>query len=106
MILDGKAIPFHGVRDLSALDLGEVDLVLECTGMAGSRAVAERGLAAGATSVLISGPSDEADVTLVMGANEAQLGAHRIVSNASCTTNALAPLLKVWMRLMGLLAAI
>ena len=95
LILDGRAIAFHGVRDLSELDLGDVDVVLECTGMAGSRAVAERGLAAGAGAVLISGPSEEADVTLVMGANEAELGAHRIVSNASCTTNALAPLLKV-----------
>lgn len=104
LILDGKAIPFHGVRDLSELNLGDVDVVLECTGMAGSRAVAERGLAAGAGAVLISGPSDEADVTLVMGANEAELGDHRIVSNASCTTNALAPLLKVLDASYGLIS--
>ncbi len=104
LILDGKVIPFHGVRDLSMLDLGDVDVVLECTGMAGSRAVAERGLAAGARAVLISGPSDEADVTLVMGANEERLGAHRIVSNASCTTNALAPLLKVLDASYGLIS--
>ena len=49
----------------------------------------------GSKSVLISGPSDVADVTVVLGANEGDLGAHRIVSNASCTTNALAPLLKL-----------
>ena len=104
LILDGHAIPFHGVRDLSVLDLGDVDVVLECTGMAGSRAVAERGLAAGAGSVLISGPSDEADITLVMGANENCLGDHRIVSNASCTTNALAPLLKVLDASYGLIS--
>ncbi|SHK06232.1 glyceraldehyde 3-phosphate dehydrogenase [Shimia gijangensis] len=95
LILDGHAIPFHDVHDLRDLDLRNVDVVLECTGMAGTRDMAERGLEAGAKSVLISGPSDEADVTLVIGANEAALGDHRIVSNASCTTNALAPLLKL-----------
>ncbi|WP_299349897.1 glyceraldehyde 3-phosphate dehydrogenase NAD-binding domain-containing protein [uncultured Shimia sp.] len=95
LIVKGQSIPFHDVRDFRNLDLSDVDVVLECTGMAGTRAVAERGLEAGAASVLISGPSDEADITLVMGANEDQLGAHRIVSNASCTTNALAPLLKL-----------
>ncbi|MEQ9695152.1 glyceraldehyde 3-phosphate dehydrogenase NAD-binding domain-containing protein [Shimia sp. SDUM112013] len=95
IILDGLAIPFHGVGDLRDLDLGHVDVVLECTGMAGTRAMAERGLQAGAAAVLISGPSDEADITLVMGANEHLLADHKIVSNASCTTNALAPLLKI-----------
>ncbi len=95
LILDGHSIPFHGVSDLRDLDLADVDVVLECTGMAGARAMAERGLDAGAESVLISGPSDEADITLVMGANEELLRDHRIVSNASCTTNALAPLLKL-----------
>lgn len=95
LILDGRVIPFHAESDLRTLDLSHVDVVLECTGMAGTRAVAERGLAAGAGSVLISGPSDEADITLVMGANESNLGDHRVVSNASCTTNALAPLLKI-----------
>lgn len=95
LLVDGRALPFHAAGDISALDLGNVDLVLECTGMAGTRAVAERGLAAGAGAVLISGPSDEADITVVLGANDADLAGQRIVSNASCTTNALAPLLKV-----------
>ncbi len=95
LILDGHVMPFHDVHDLRELDLSAVDVVLECTGMAGARAVAERGLEAGARSVLISGPADEADITLVMGANEERLSDHRIVSNASCTTNALAPLLKL-----------
>lgn len=93
--VDGRSVPFHGVQDLRDLDLSDVDIVLECTGMAGARAVAERGLEAGGEAVLISGPSDEADITLVMGANEGELRDHRIVSNASCTTNALAPLLKL-----------
>jgi glyceraldehyde 3-phosphate dehydrogenase len=102
--VDGLSIPFHGVADIAALDLSGVDIVLECTGMAGARAVAERGLKAGAGAVLISGPSDEADITLVMGANEDMLGAHRIVSNASCTTNALAPLMKVLDASYGLIS--
>ncbi|MGX9349628.1 type I glyceraldehyde-3-phosphate dehydrogenase [Shimia sp. W99] len=104
LIIDGHTIPFHGERDLTALDLRGVDVVLECTGMAGARAVAERGLQAGAGSVLISGPSDEADMTVVMGANEALMGDHRIISNASCTTNALAPLLKVLDGAYGLIS--
>lgn len=104
LIIDGRTIPFHGVQDLRALDLSGVDVVLECTGMAGTRAMAERGLEAGAGSVLISGPSDEADITLVIGANEAQLGDHKIVSNASCTTNALAPLLKLLDAEFGLIS--
>ncbi|SFL24687.1 type I glyceraldehyde-3-phosphate dehydrogenase [Shimia haliotis] len=95
LVVDGLPIPLHAERDLSAMDLSDVDVVLECTGMAGARAVAERGLAAGAGAVLISGPSDEADITVVMGANERDLRDQKIVSNASCTTNALAPLLRV-----------
>lgn len=95
LILNGQSIPFYAKPDISTMDLSDVDVVLECTGMAGKRAVAERGLAAGARNVLISGPSSEADVTVVLGANEDQLAGHRIVSNASCTTNALAPLLKL-----------
>lgn len=95
LTVDGVTIPFTRARDIRALDLAGVDVVLECTGAAGNRAGAEAGLDAGARAVLISGPSDAADVTVVLGANEGDIGAHRIVSNASCTTNALAPLLKL-----------
>ncbi|MEO0750324.1 MAG: type I glyceraldehyde-3-phosphate dehydrogenase [Pseudomonadota bacterium] len=95
LVVGGHPIPFHAEPDLSKLDLAGVDLVLECTGMGGTRAVAERGLLAGAKTVLVSGPAAEADVTLVMGANEADLDDQRIISNASCTTNALAPLARV-----------
>ncbi|RFP87039.1 aldehyde dehydrogenase [Rhodobacteraceae bacterium 63075] len=95
LCVDGARIPFEAEEDIRALDLGGVDVLLECTGAAGNRAMAERGLEAGARAVLISGPSPAADVTVVLGANEADIGAHRIISNASCTTNALAPLLKL-----------
>jgi len=68
---------------------------MECTGRAEARDVAMRGLVAGAGRVLISGPSTAAEVTVVLGANEDVLAGQRIVSNASCTTNALAPLVRV-----------
>lgn len=102
--VDGLTIPFHAVSDLSGLDLSDVDVVLECTGMAGARAVAERGLAAGAAKVLISGPSDEADDTIVLGANQELLQGQKILSNASCTTNALAPLMRVLDEEFGLIS--
>lgn len=95
LVVDGRPISLHRTADLSSLDLSGVDLVLECTGRADLREVAERGLRAGAGRVLISGPSSAADVTVVLGANDAQLGDQRIVSNASCTTNALAPLARL-----------
>ncbi|RKF14127.1 aldehyde dehydrogenase [Roseovarius spongiae] len=95
LIVDGRRIAFHAEPDLRRLDLSGVDLVLECTGMAGARTVAQRGIEAGAGAVLVSGPAEEADITLVLGANDERLGDERIVSNASCTTNALAPLLRL-----------
>ncbi len=96
LIAGGHRIAFTQQPDLSQLDLGGVDILMECTGRASDRAIAEQGLAAGAARVLVSGPCPEADLTMVLGANDAALTpAHRIVSNASCTTNALAPLARV-----------
>lgn len=95
LVVDGTAIALHRAADLSELDLGQVDVVLECTGRGTKRDVLEQGLIAGARRVLVSGPSPVADLTAVLGANEAALGGQRIVSNASCTTNALAPLVRV-----------
>ncbi|MFK7792658.1 MAG: type I glyceraldehyde-3-phosphate dehydrogenase [Devosiaceae bacterium] len=102
LIVDGRSIPFTAQPDISNIDLSTVDIVLECTGKASTRDVAERGLKAGAHQVLISGPSAAADTTVVLGANEANLGDARIVSNASCTTNAIAPLLKALDAQMGI----
>jgi len=93
LVINGQRIPSAQTPDLD-VDLTGVDVLLDCTGKANTREWAERGLARGARQVLISGPSPVADVTLVLGANENKLGSSRIVSNASCTTNALAPLLK------------
>lgn len=95
LVVDGRRIRFVSDRDLSGVDLQGVDLWLECAGHAKTREIAGRGLAAGAARVLISGPTPAADVTVVLGANDAALGDQRIVSNASCTTNALAPLVRV-----------
>lgn len=102
MEIDGVSYPLTAAADLSEVDLNGVDLLLECTGKAKTREFAERGLKAGATRVLISGPSPEADLTYVMGANDAALSDQLIVSCASCTTNALAPLAKLMDDAFGL----
>ncbi|QUS35811.1 type I glyceraldehyde-3-phosphate dehydrogenase [Falsirhodobacter algicola] len=96
LVVNGRAIPLYRMADISTLDLRRVDVVMECTGHSDARTVAVRGLTAGAGRVLVSGPSAGADVTLVLGANEEALRPeHRVISNASCTTNALAPLVKL-----------
>lgn len=94
LVVNGHPIGFSQHPDLRHAAFPDVDIVFECTGKAVTREFAERGLAIGAKKVLISGPADCADITIVLGANDAQLGDQKIVSNASCTTNALAPLMK------------
>ncbi|MEO0931548.1 MAG: glyceraldehyde 3-phosphate dehydrogenase NAD-binding domain-containing protein [Pseudomonadota bacterium] len=95
LVINGHPIPLHRMTDLRDVDLTDVDIIFECTGRAGDRAFAERGLQAGAGRILISGPSETADLTMVLGANDHLLGDQLVVSNASCTTNALAPLVKL-----------
>jgi glyceraldehyde 3-phosphate dehydrogenase len=102
LVVDGRRVPLYRTADLSSLDLTGVDLVMECTGRAEAREVAERGIRAGAARVLVSGPSGAADVTVVLGANDGVLKDQRVVSNASCTTNALAPLAKLIHRNWGI----
>ena len=77
-------------------DLG-VDVVFECTGKFTNRDGAAKHLAAGAKKVIITAPAKKPDVTIVLGVNDEQLrpGQHHIISNASCTTNCLAPVAKV-----------
>lgn len=95
LIVNGYAIPLHRTPDISTLDLMAIDIVMECTGRADAPEVAGRGLTAGARRVLISGPSGAAELTVVLGANEERIADQRLISNASCTTNALAPLAKL-----------
>lgn len=98
IIVDGKHIRVTAEREPAKLphkQLG-VDLVLECTGFFASRDGAAAHLDAGAKKVLISAPAKGADLTVVYGVNHDKLSAdHTIVSNASCTTNCLAPVAKV-----------
>ncbi len=96
LVVDGRRLALSHLADLSDLDLSDIDLVMECTGRADRTEVARRGLRAGARRVLISGPSDAAEITVVLGANDHMLRPeHVLVSNASCTTNALAPLARL-----------
>jgi glyceraldehyde 3-phosphate dehydrogenase len=98
LVIDGKRIRVTAERDPANLphrELG-VDLVLECTGFFTDKASCEKHLAAGAKKVLISAPGKGVDLTVVYGVNHDKLEAgHTIVSNASCTTNCLAPVAKV-----------
>jgi len=105
LVVGKTRIPFSRSNDISTLDLSNVDVVLECSGHVPNRDVAMRGLVAGARRVLVSGPSAHADVTVVMGANDAALGDAKIVSNASCTTNAIAPFLREIDQMFGLVRA-
>ncbi len=92
--IDDLALPLSHESDLRNLDLSGVDLLVDCTGIARSTDLATRGLDAGAARVLISGPSPAADTTVVIGANDDVLRDQLVVSNASCTTNALGPLMR------------
>jgi glyceraldehyde 3-phosphate dehydrogenase len=88
-------------------DLG-VDVVIESTGQFNSRPLAAQHLAAGARRVLLGAPAPDADTTIVLGVNEADFdpARHQIVSNASCTTNSLAPPLKVLIDAFGVEAVL
>ncbi len=92
-------------RDPAKLPWGElgVDVALECTGLFANREAAAKHLEAGARKVLISAPAGDADLTVVYGVNHDKLTqAHTVVSNASCTTNCLAPVAKVANEAIGL----
>ena len=98
IVVNGKRIKVTAERDPAKLPHKEngVELALECTGFFTSREGGEKHLEAGARRVLISAPAKGVDLTVVYGVNDDKLTAdHRIVSNASCTTNCLAPVAKV-----------
>ena len=105
MIVNGKRIKVTAERDPAKLPHAElgVDVALECTGFFADREGGQKHLDAGAKRVLISAPAKGADLTVVYGVNHDKLTAeHTIVSNASCTTNCLAPVAKVMNDLVGI----
>jgi glyceraldehyde 3-phosphate dehydrogenase len=97
--IDGKEIRVLAERDPAALPWKELDVpvVLESTGFFASRDGASKHLAAGASKVIISAPATDPDITIVLGVNghEYDPAKHHIISNASCTTNCLAPFTKI-----------
>jgi glyceraldehyde 3-phosphate dehydrogenase len=99
IIVDGKAVKVLAERDPQRLPWGDlrVDVVIESTGLFTSAEKARAHLDAGATKVIISAPASGEDVTVCMGVNESAYNPaeHHIISNASCTTNCLAPVAKV-----------
>ena len=98
MIVGGQKIRVTAIRNPAELPHKElsVDIALECTGIFTSKEKASAHLAAGAKRVLVSAPADGADLTVVYGVNHDKLTKdHVVVSNASCTTNCLAPVVKV-----------
>ena len=97
--VDGKTIKWLTVRSPAELPWSEldIDVAIESTGLFTKRDAAQQHLDAGAKKVLISAPATDPDVTLVLGVNDGDYdaSAHNIVSNASCTTNCVAPMAKV-----------
>jgi len=98
IVVDGQTIKVTAIKDPATLphkELG-VDIALECTGIFTSKEKASAHLTAGAKRVIVSAPADGADLTVVYGVNHDKLTKdHIVISNASCTTNALAPVAKV-----------
>ena len=106
LIIDGKKITFYATRNPKDIDWTRhgVELLFECTGIHAGKAKAQALLTQGAKKVLISAPGDDdVDATVVYGVNESVLSsAMTVVSNASCTTNCLAPVAKVLAETIGI----
>ena len=108
--INGKAIPYTAIKDPSDLAWGDrgVDVVMECTGFFRTRDAAGKHLAAGAKKVIISAPATDPDITIVIGVNDTLYNPkeHHIISNASCTTNCLAPVAKVLSENFGIVSGL
>jgi len=106
IVVDGKAITVYAERDPGNLPWSklDVDIVVESTGFFTDADKAKAHLSAGAKKVIISAPANGEDLTVVMGVNHQDYdsSAHHIVSNASCTTNCLAPMAKVFHEAFGI----
>ncbi len=106
LLVDGKSVRITKEKDPAALPWKElgIDVVVESTGRFTDRAGAEKHLTAGARKVIISAPAKNPDITIVLGVNEKKYDPTRdnIISNASCTTNCLAPVAKVLLNRFGI----
>ena len=106
IVVDGKKIPVFASPDPAKIPWGEVgaDIVVESTGRFTEAAKAKAHLEAGAKKVIISAPAKGEDITIVMGVNQDKYDPekHNIISNASCTTNCLAPFTKVLLNKFGI----
>ncbi len=106
IIVNGKEIEIHTQKSPNNLPWGEigVETVFECTGLFRERKMAAGHLDAGAKKVIISAPAKDPDITIVMGVNHKQYDKnnHHVISNASCTTNCLAPVCKVLLDNFGI----
>ena len=106
LMVNGMAVKVFASRDPAGLPWRElgVEIVVESTGRFTDRAGASKHLEAGARTVIISAPAKEEDITIVLGVNEDRYdpAKHRIISNASCTTNCLAPVAKVVLNSFGI----
>jgi glyceraldehyde 3-phosphate dehydrogenase len=105
IVVNGKEIEVTAIKNPGELPhaANKVDLVMECTGLFTEREKAEAHLKAGAPCVLISAPAKKADITVAYGINHEKLdkAKHKIISNASCTTNCLTPVAKVLLESFG-----
>jgi glyceraldehyde 3-phosphate dehydrogenase len=109
LVINGEKIRVVAERDPKKLPWGEmgVDVVLECTGLFTTKEKASMHLEAGAKKVIISAPATGVDATVVFGVNENVLkSSDKVISNASCTTNCLAPLAKVLHEKIGIVAGL
>lgn len=108
--VDGESIAVTALKDPGQIGWADadVDIVLECTGLFRNRETASKHLEGGAKKVIISAPASDPDTTIVMGVNHDDYdpSAHHIISNASCTTNCLAPVAKVLMENFGIVCGL
>jgi glyceraldehyde 3-phosphate dehydrogenase len=106
LIIDGKEIQIYMEKDPSRIPWGDVgaETILECTGLFRDREKALAHLDSGARKVIISAPANNPDITIVMGVNHQEYDPqqHHVISNASCTTNCLAPVCKVLLDNFGI----
>ncbi|MCP4024455.1 MAG: type I glyceraldehyde-3-phosphate dehydrogenase [Desulfobacteraceae bacterium] len=110
IIVDGKTVKVTGMKDPAQIPWGDakVDIVAECTGFFRDHESASKHFEGGAKKVIISAPASNPDITIVMGVNhdEYDPSSHQIISNASCTTNCLAPVAKVLLENFGIVSGL